>query len=195
MKAPLAPTLRQGQTGTASVCGRPRTKRARLHPGLALLILALGGCAGYRLGPTNGLSAGARTIQIKPFSNQAAEPRLSEAVTASLRKNLQQDGTYRLGTRDDGDIIVTGTILNLDRTQLSFQPNDILTARDYRVAITAQVTARERSSGKVILDRKVGGHTTVRTFTDQASAEREALPLVADDLARNITGLLVDGTW
>ncbi len=89
----------------------------------------------------------------------------------------------------------TGTILNLDRTQLSFQPNDILTARDYKLAVTAQVTARERSSGKVILDRKVGGHTTVRSFADQTSAEREAIPLVADDLARNITGLLVDGTW
>src|SRR6266446_7395191 len=195
MKVSLALTEPKDHDGCALVCRLPPRKRPLLHAALALMILALAGCAGYQLGPTNGLRAGARTIQINPFSNQASEPRLSEAVTASLRKNLQQDGTYRLGTRDDGDIILSGTILIFDRTQLSFQPNDILTARDYKLAVTAQVTARERSSGKVILDRKVGGHTTVRTFSDQTSAEREAMTLVADDLARNITGLLVDGTW
>ena len=195
MKVSFAFTELKEHDRCALVCLLPRIKRPLLRAALALMSMALAGCAGYHLGPTNGLRAGARTIQINPFSNQASEPRLSEAVTASLRKNLQQDGTYRLGTRDDGDIILTGTILNLDRTQLSFQPNDILTARDYKLAVTAQVTARERNSGKVILDRKVGGHTTVRTFADQTSAEREAIPLVADDLARNITGLLVDGTW
>ena len=34
---------------------------------------------------------------------------------------------------------------------------DVLTVRDYRLELTAQVTARERSTGKVILDQPVTG--------------------------------------
>ena len=160
-----------------------------------LLALVLSGCAGYQLGPTNGQRSGARSIQINPFVNATPEPRLSEAVTSSMRKNLQQDGTYRLSTSNDGDIIVTGTILEMDRSQVSLQPNDTLTPRDYRISIVAEITARERASGKVVLNRKVAGHSTLRVGSDLGSAERQVIPLVAEDLARNATALLVEGEW
>src|ERR1051326_2872926 len=72
-------------------------------------------CAGYRLGPTNGLAAGDKAIQIMPFANQTLEPRLTDAVTAQLRKQIQHDGTFRLATHDDGDIVVTGAIIRYTR--------------------------------------------------------------------------------
>jgi len=178
----------------ASARGGFRPRQNALACGV-LLAMALSGCSGYHLGPTNGLRAGARSIQVTPFVNQALIPRLSEAVTLSLRKSLQKDGTYRLNTSDEGDIIVTGTILSYHRTELSFQLGDILTPRDYRISITAQVLARERTSGKVILDRPVTGYSTVRVGSDLTSAERQAIPLVADDLAKNATALLADGGW
>src|SRR6059036_566182 len=99
----------------------------------ALLAVCLTGCGGYHLGPTNGLRSGERSLQVNPFVNQTIEPRLSDAITLSLRKNLQRDGTYRLDTRNEGDIILSGTIVNYDRSQLSFQPTDVLTPRQYRV--------------------------------------------------------------
>src|SRR5262249_52742303 len=111
------------------------------------------------------------------------------------RKQLQQDGTYKLETREDGDIVVTGAILSYERHSLTFVSRDVLTPRDYRLTITAQVIAKERSSGRVLLDRKVAGHSDIRVGPDLNSSEREALPLVAADLARNATALLVDGTW
>jgi hypothetical protein len=45
------------------------------------------GCAGYHLGPTNGLRSGERSVQVNPFVNQTLEPRLGDAITSSLRKN------------------------------------------------------------------------------------------------------------
>src|SRR5207247_6690500 len=80
-----------------------------------VILLLLAGCAGYHLGPTAGQTAGARSIQINPFLNQTIEPRLSEALTHALRKQIQQDGTFRLNTADDGDIILTGAIIKYDR--------------------------------------------------------------------------------
>jgi lipopolysaccharide assembly LptE-like protein len=157
-------------------------------------VLAMG-CAGYKLGPTNGVVAGDKSVQLRPFANQTLEPRLTDEVTAQLRKALQHDGTYRLATHDDGDIIVSGSILHYQRIELSFLPNNTLTVRDYRIKLTAQVTARERSSGKVIFDQPVTGTTMIRLGSDLTSTERQALPLLAADLAKNVTALLVDGTW
>lgn len=163
--------------------------------GSVLLAQMLGGCAGYQLGPTNGRLAGGQSIQVDPFSNKTMEPRLSEVVTSSVRKQLQQDGTFRLNTSNEGDIIVTGRIMRYDHNQLTFRPSDTRTPRDYTVSITAKVTARERSSGKVILERSASGRTTLRVGEDLTSAERQAIPLAAEDLAHNITSLLVDGEW
>jgi len=153
------------------------------------------GCAGYKLGPTNGLAAGEKSIQIIPFSNQTLEPKLGDAVTAQMRKQLQRDGTYRLATHDDGDILVSGTIMSYHRQEVSFVPNDILTVRDYRLSLRAQVTARERGTGRVIFDQPVTGSTLIRVGADLTSTERQALPLLAGDLAKNVTTLLVDGEW
>jgi hypothetical protein len=159
-----------------------------------LLLLACAGCA-YSLGPTNGLAAGEKSVQVRPFSNHTFEPRLADAVTAQVRKQLQLDGTYQLATHGDGDIVVTGIITRYDRGEMDFSRNDVLRVRDYRVTMTAQVTARERITGKVLLDQPVTGVTLVRVGSDLVSAERQALPLLAANLAQNLTALLADGKW
>ena len=193
-------TTRPGPVKTSttdkSICARLRTLLSCSTAGFcALGILAvLSGCA-YRLGPTNGAQAGARSVQVAPFENKTVEPRLVEAVSFALRRQLQQDGTYKLDTRDEGDIVVTGTITSYERHSLSFQSRDVLTPRDYRLTITAHVMARDRATGKMLLDRAVTGYSDIRVGPDLASAERQALPLIAADLARNATALQVDGTW
>src|SRR5215469_11489417 len=75
-----------------------------------LVASLLSGCAGYQLGPTNGLEAGQKTIQITPFLNHTLEPRLGDAVTTALRLRIQRDGTYRLASHGGADIIVTGVL-------------------------------------------------------------------------------------
>jgi hypothetical protein len=160
-----------------------------------VLLVGATGCAGYRLGPSNGMRAGARSIQINPFQNQTQEPGLVEYLTAALRKNLQQDGTYRLNTDGDGDIIVSGIIQAFNRYGVSYQPTDVLTIQDYYLSVSVQITARERITGKVLLDRPVYGRTTIRTGADLAAAERQAIPMLAQDLARQTASLLADGVW
>jgi hypothetical protein len=161
---------------------------------LACWAFLLGGCA-YRLGPTNGVAAGSRSIQVNLFQNQTWEPRLSEPVATSLRRWIQRDGTYRLATSGDGDIVLDGVLIEFQRSGISFQPGDVLTIRDYELTLTVAFKAVERGTGRVILDSKVAGRTTIRVTADEASAERQAAPLLAEDVARRITTLLVDGSW
>jgi hypothetical protein len=160
---------------------------------LGATALLLCGCAGYTLGPGNGLAARDKSIRIAPFANQTLEPRLGDAVMSALRKHLQRDGTYRLSTRGSADIVVSGVISDYSRHELSLLPNDVLTVNDYRVNVTAQVTVRDAGTGRVLLDQPVKGYTLVRVGTDLTSAERQAMPLLAEDLAKNVTALLVDG--
>lgn len=158
-------------------------------------LLALTGCAGYRLGSAGGQAAGSRSIQIQPFLNKTLEPRLSDYVMLSLRKNLMQDGTYKLNTHDDGDVILTGVITAYTRSEISAQPTDVVAVLDYEITMTTQVTARDRNTGKVLFEHAVTAHAPLRAGTDLTSAERQAIPLLTDDLARRATALLVDGTW
>jgi len=162
---------------------------------LGAAALGLAGCAGYKLGPTNGVVAGDKSIQINPFSNRTLEPRLTDDVTWQLRKQVQRDGTYRLASGNDGDIVVSGVITNYGRQELSFVRRDILIVRDYRLSLTALVTARDQATGKVLLDQPVTGSTLVRVGSDLPNAMRQALPLLAADLAKNVTALLVEGSW
>ncbi|KAB2673619.1 MAG: hypothetical protein DVB31_03410 [Verrucomicrobia bacterium] len=167
-------------------------------PGAWLLLafaVLLCGCAGYRLGPSNGETAGTRSVEFKPFSDQTLEPRLLEPVAQSLRKGLQRDGTFRLATREPGDIVVSGALVGYSRRPLTYQPKDLFTTRDYEVRLVAHVTAVERSTGRVLFDREIVGRTPIRSAPDLNSAERQAAPLLADDLSRTILSLLVDGSW
>jgi hypothetical protein len=169
----------------------------RLTPVLSSLLagLFLAGCAGYRLGPVNGDPAGARSVEIRPFINRTFEPRLSEYMSLSMRKAVQKDGTYFLETQGPGDIVVSGEVVEFERNALSYLPNDTLTPQDYRLTLTARVIAIDRSTGKTNINRKISGHTSIRIGRDLSSSEREAIPLLTDDLARNAISAIADTPW
>jgi hypothetical protein len=155
----------------------------------------LAGCAGYHLGPVNGAVAGEKSIEVFPFNNQTLQPRLGDAVTQALRERLQTDGTYHLDTHGAGDVVVTGVITHYNRLGVAYLNTDVTTAQSYRVNITAHVVARDRATGKVLLDKDVTGYTLVTVGTDLSSAERQATPLLAEDLAQNIAELITEGAW
>jgi hypothetical protein len=160
-----------------------------------LVLCLFAGCAGYQLGPVNGAVAGGKSIEVLPFNNQTLQPRLGDALTQALREELQTDGTFHLTAHDPGDVVVTGVVTSYSRSGVSFLSTDASTPQDYRVDVIAHVTARERASGRLLIDKNVTGQTLVPVTSDLADAERQALPLLAQDLARNITGLLTEGAW
>jgi hypothetical protein len=155
----------------------------------------LAGCAGYQLGPVNGAVAGEKSVEVLPFNNQTLQPRLGDAVTQALRERFQTDGTYHLATRGPGDLVVSGVITRYNREGLSYLNNDVTTTENYRVGVIAHVIVRERATGKLLLDKNVNGYTLIHVGTDLADSERQSLPLLAEDLARNITELITEGAW
>jgi hypothetical protein len=162
---------------------------------LACAVALLAGCAGYHLGPVNGAVAGEKSVEVLPFNNRTLQPRLGDAVTQALRERLQTDGTYHLDTHGAGDIVVTGNITRYHRVGVAYLNTDGMTAQTYRVEITAHVTVCERATGRVLFEKDVSGYTLVAVGLDLASAERQAAPLLAEDLAQNIAELITEGAW
>ena len=178
----------------SSPVGIHSSKNPLIRLFLFAIVLSVSAGCGYTVGPTNGLTAREKKIQITPFLNHTLEPRLGDAATTALRRNIQRDGTYRLATRGDADIIVTGTITKYERHELNFEPRDVLTVKDFRVNVEAKITARDVTSG-TSTNWTATAYTLVRVGSDLISSERQAFPDLADQLARDITSSLVDGSW
>ena len=170
-------------------------KKIKSIGGAAVLAVLMGsaGCAGYRLGPVNGAVAGARSVQVKFFENETLEPRLIAAVNHSLRQQLQQDGTFRV--ESEGDLVVSGVLKNFTRNGVNYKPDDILAVQDYSLQLTAQVTVTDRVTGKVMVERDIVGSSLVRVSTDFASGQRQAIPLIANQIALRATSVIADGEW
>ncbi len=161
----------------------------------ALVAVLLAGCAGYRLGPVNGAVAGEKSLEVLPFNNQTLQPRLNDAVTEAVRERVQTDGTYRLASDGAGDLVMSGTLLQYSHAALGYLNRSFVTPQNYRVGVVVRVTVRERASGKVVFSGDVKGHTLVNVGQDFASSERQALPLLAADLAENVVKVLAEGSW
>jgi hypothetical protein len=91
--------------------------------------------------------------------------------------------------------MMTGQIIKYERSGISFQPTDVLTVLDYEISMTAHIIVKERSTGKIIFDKNVTSRIPIRATTDLASAERQSVPMLTEELAKRATRMLVDGTW
>lgn len=160
-----------------------------------LLAAALSGCAGYRLGPSNSMTARDQSVFVEPFVNDTLQPRLEDDFTHAVRIGLQRDGTYRLGQKKDADVILKGVIKSYNRQGLSYDPSDLVAVRDYNLVAVTHITAYDRSTGRMLLDQDVSGTTQVRSEADLSSGERQASPLLAASMARRVVDLMVDGSW
>ncbi len=66
------------------------------------------GCASYRLGAVNPSFPAGQSIEVGLFQNATPQPGLAESVNASIRRELQRDGTFELASASDGDVLLTG---------------------------------------------------------------------------------------
>lgn len=157
---------------------------------LAGILLSLAGCA-YHVGPVRPVTH--RSVAVPMFKNQTLKPQLQAQVTNAIIKRLQADGTLRLEWEQDAEVVVTGTITRYGRTVQRWHRIDVEKPREYRLELEAVVEARDRATGKVLLPpTTLTGKADAFIGSDLQSAEQQALPLMADDLARQVVGLLVE---
>jgi hypothetical protein len=163
---------------------------SRLLPALALT-LTLTGCAGYRLGPT--LGANYRSVAVVMFRNKTYQAQIERQITSAIIRQFQSDGTLRIESPADADLVLTGEVTQYRRQELRSQTNDNNAPREYDIIIDARIEARDRVTGKLVVGPKVvTGKAATFIGSDLQSAEEQALPLVAQDLAKKVVTLLAE---
>ncbi len=151
------------------------------------------GCAGYHVGPVTKTSF--HSIAVPMFRNETLRPQLEAQISNGIIQRLQQDGSLQIESQSRADVVLIGTIFRYDRIALRTLRSDTGIPREYRISITVRVEARDRRTGETVLKpTEVEGKTDVLIGEDQQSAEMQALPLLADDIAKRVAGLLVE-SW
>ncbi len=163
--------------------------------GAALLLLSLGGCAGYHIGSVQPYSLrNVHQISVPTFENKTLIPRISVLVTDSVIKQFQQDGTYRIVGDDRADAILKGEITRINRAPARSVRGNVLATKEFSLALRVRYTLAEPRSGRIISPPKeVAGTTSFFVGPDITSDERQALPLAAEELAIRLVSQLSEG--
>lgn len=168
-----------------------RQPRFRVLRALAASCCVLAaGCAGYKLGPASRPEY--RSVAVPMFQNKTIHPQIEAQVTNAILRRFQNDGTLRIESESDADVVVTGQIVAYRRAVLRSARTNTGIAREYRVTVTARIQARNRAGEIVLKSTQVSGNADTFIGSDLQSADLQVLPLVADDLARQVVSLIAE---
>lgn len=156
-----------------------------------VVAVGLGGCAGYRLGSM--LPPGIRTLHIPTVDNQTGEPLVETEVTRALMSRIQTDGTLRIDRDASADAVLHVVLREYLMEGIAFERGPSARPNEVRITLVADLSFMDARTGE-ILSRHTGARGSATTeFAGNASAtKRNALPAVAEDLARDIVRRIVE---
>jgi len=167
-----------------------------MRTGLALLLaFALSGCAGYRVGNISGRDLqGVASVYVPVVKNASLEPDLQMVVTNALIRRFNDDGTLQVNQNASADSELDVVVTNVAHTPIRSSNSDLLITAEYQIRIEAKATYVNRRLGRKIFENvDVVGTTTFFTQSNIQEAERQAIPLAAEDLAQNTVKLITEG--
>jgi hypothetical protein len=158
-------------------------------------LLALSGCAGYRVGNISGRDIqGVRSVYVPVVKNVSLAPDIQVTTTNAIIRRFNTDGTLEVNQNNNADSELDVTITDVHNSALASSISDVLVTAQYQVTIQATATFVNRKLGRKIFENtSVSGKTTFFTQANIQEGERQALPLAAEDLANNVVKLVTEG--
>ncbi len=171
---------------------------AFLRTGLAFAALALlGGCASYHLGSPTELPF--ESIYIRPAGNESFVPQAQAVVSAQVREAFIHDGRVKLVSKEaDADAVLEVTLTDYVRRAAARQTNDTVSARDYDVVLTAEISLFNQNRGDYFFtERSISERSSTYVENPYAAeddlhtqgylqSEYNAVPRLARNIARRI---------
>lgn len=159
-----------------------------------LVCASLAGCLGYHIGPAkpNYLSD-VHIISVPTFKNSTLLPRLDVLVTDTVIKQMQQDGTYRIGNEGNSDATLEGEVIKVSRSPARSVRGNVLATTEFNLAIRVRYKLVDRSGKQLGPSGEAVGTTSFFVGTDVTTDERQALPLATEELATRLVSQLSEG--
>lgn len=160
----------------------------------AAAAVLLSGCAGYHLGSVKPYAMREiHSIAIPTFKNDTLVPRAEVLVTDTVIKALQRDGTYRIASGDeDADATLKGEVFRVGRTPARSVRGNVLATTEFNLGMVLRWRLVDKQ-GNALAAGDANGGTSFFVSTDVNTDERQALPLAAESLAKNLAIQLSEG--
>ena len=163
--------------------------------GATLILLSLGGCAGYHIGPSAAILSAAGSQHRGPDLREQ-DPRPTHRGARDRFGHQAIPTGWDLSDRgdDQADAILKGEITRINRTPARSVRGNVLATEEFNLALRVRYSLVERSSGKVLTPpAEVTGTTSFFVGSDITSDQRQAFPLAAEQLATTIVSQLSEG--
>ena len=161
--------------------------------GMTLVLLALPGCVGYRLGST--LPPDVKTIYVHLFINKCNEPLLEIDTTNATVAEFQTDGTLRIVSKGEADVLLETTLNSMTLTPLRYnETTDKTKPNEYRLTLNVSFVLKRAKTREIMNEASVVGESTFVFLGNLNSSKRAAIPAASQDLAKRIVEKVVE-TW
>jgi hypothetical protein len=161
---------------------------------VAVACLFLSGCLGYHIGPVKPYYLrDVHTIAIPTFGNRTLVPRIEVLVTDTVIKQLQQDGTFQVGSDGNADATLKAQITHIDRMPARFVSGNVLQTVEFNLTMHLRYTVVAQNGTTLVGPAEAIGTTSFFVSTDVTTDERQALPLATEDLATRLVSQLSEG--
>ena len=161
--------------------------------GMALALLTLPGCVGYRLGST--LPPDVKAIYVQLFINKCNEPLLEIDTTNATIAEFQKDGTLRIVSKSEADVLLETTLSAMTLTPLRYnQTTDKTKPNEYRLTLQVSFVLKRAKTREIMNEASVIGESTFVFVGNLNSSKRAAIPAASEDLAKRIVEKVVE-TW
>lgn len=159
-----------------------------------LLAFVLSGCAGYHVGPaTPAYLRQIHSIAVPTFRNETLTPRIEVLVTGTVIKQFQQDGTFRITNEGNADAVLKGEIVTVGRSPARSVRGNVLETTEFNLVLRVRYTLVGRDGKPLSGPSEAGGGISFFVGDDVNADERQALPLAAEELAKNLVSQLSEG--
>jgi len=160
--------------------------------GIALVLLILPGCVGYRLGST--LPPDVKAIYVHLFINKCNEPLLEIDTTNATIAEFQKDGTLRIVPKGEADVLLETTLNGMTLTPLRYSQTDKVKPNEYRLTLQVSFVLKRAKTREIMNEASVVGESTFVFVGNLNSSKRAAIPAASEDLAKRIVEKVVE-TW
>ena len=118
-----------------------------------LAVLALAACGYHLSGTGTTVPESARTIRMALFTNHTRETGLEVRLHRAVEDEFRRQGTLRIVTEDDADLVLSGDIRRFTSVPVAFSATD--EAVQYQGIMQVSLRLTERESGHVLFENKL----------------------------------------
>lgn len=162
---------------------------------LAIPLLLLSSCAGYRLGGVKPASLAAVTsISVPMFKNGTQHPRAEAIATSAVAAALSQDGTYKVSSSDKADAILEGTLEKIKYTSIRGSRLDTLLPEELHNEVEISWVLKDaKDPTKTLASGKSHGQSQLFVDSNLQTARNNALPDALERAGESLVSSLANG--